>query len=81
MKAIWRVVQDYESLTTEEKARVPTIYYYRAKMQFTTDGKPIVPRLEKTEHASVHPFPHLTERHTRVLTRNSPIQGEQTRKN
>ena len=57
MKEIWRVVKNYESLTQEEKARVPTISYYRAKMQFITDGQPIVPRPHKTEHASVHPFP------------------------
>ena len=80
MKEIWRVVQNYESLTQEEKARVPTISYYRAMMQLTTDGQPIMPRPDKTEHASVHPFPHLTERHPRVLTGNSPIQGEQTQK-
>ena len=63
MKEIWRVVQNHESLTQEEKARVPTISYYRAKMQFTTDGQPIVPRPHETERASVHPFPQLTERH------------------
>ena len=81
MKEIWRVVQNYESLTQEEKARVPTISYYRAKVLFTTDGRPIVPRPQKTEHAPVHPFPQLTERHPRVLTRNNPIKGEQTQKN
>ena len=81
MKETWRVVQNYESLTQEEKARVPTISYYCAKMHYTADGQPIVPIPHKMEHASVHPHPQLTERHPRGLTRNSPIQGEQTQKN
>ena len=81
MKEFWHVVQNYEPLTQEEKARVPTIFYYRAKMQFTTDGQPIVPRPHETEHAPVHPFPQLTEQHARVLTHNRPIQVEQTDKN
>ena len=57
MKEISRVVKNYEPLTQEEKARVPTISDYLAKMQFNTDGQSIVPRPHKTEHAPVRPFP------------------------
>ena len=44
LREFHQVIANYEALTEEEKARVPATSYWRAKSQFTHDGKLVLQR-------------------------------------
>ena len=59
LKELWKFVKNYEALTDAEKARVPSISYFRAKAQFTSDGRIITPRLPTSKGPT--PYPRTSE--------------------